>query len=486
MSSINFMGSYSGIDKSTIDQLMQAEKMPLVQFSHKKTSLTEKQSAWKDINIRLNSLFEKIKTLQNSDTFLSKTSTSTNDKIVTIAPSKNAVTGTYKLQVGQLASNTSIISGEVSLNDGDISKELELTGNFTIRNADGIETNIEIENSDSLKDIVVKINNRTKDKVDSDTKEVTKGTGISATIINNRLVLSDVKTGNREITLVDDENNTLSNLGLHLDESENNTGRTENLGTNAIFTINGVKVERSSNTVSDVVENVTINLAKEHDIGEYDTVNVNPDTGKLNKSIQEFVDQYNSTIRFIEDKLSAGDPNIPGSKGTLAGDSSLMRLHSSLRSLVTSSLSNENTNIKDISQLGVTTIDRFGQLQFNSSKLNDAFTENMDNIISFFYSKNSEDKDIGFGPRLKDYIDSFVSTNNGIIKTKTESYDKTLKDLNRQIESFNTRMEKKESYYIKMFSALDVALMKAESQMSWLQGQIDSMNASGFSKRGGR
>lgn len=476
MAGINFIGSYSGIDKNTIDQLMQAEKLPLVQLSNKKTNLTAKQNAWKDINTRLNSLFEKIKSLQNNETFMAKASTSTNDKIVTMSASKDAVPGTYKINVEQLASNTRFVSGKVLAAydiDGkvDINKSLGLEDNFnfTIVNSDGVGAEIAVDSSDSLKSIVNKINDKTKDI----TKDgvTTKGTGINATIIDGKIVLSDEKTGNRNITLNGSGNGTLTKLGLNV------AARQEEQGNNAIFTINGVKVTRSTNTVSDAVEYVTINLNKEHtSADEYDTVNVSLDTSKLTKAVQDFVDQYNSTMTFIEDKLAAGDPKVPGSKGTLSGDSSLMRLHSSLRNFVTSSLSNGNTDIKDISQLGVTTIDRFGQLKFDSTKLTEALKKDTQKVMNFFISKDNENKEIGFAPRLKTYIDSFISSNDGIIKGKTESFDKTLKDLNKQIDNFNLRMEKKEAYYIKMFTALDVALMKAESQTSWLQGQIDSMN----------
>jgi flagellar hook-associated protein 2 len=37
-------------------------------------------------------------------------------------------------------------------------------------------------------------------------------------------------------------------------------------------------------------------------------------------------------------------------------------------------------------------------------------------------------------------------------------------------------MIRKEEYYTKKFAALDTAMMKAESQLDWLQGQIDAMN----------
>lgn len=482
MAGVNFIGSYSGIDRSMIDKLMEAEKLPLVQLSNKKSTLTQKQNAWRDINTRLNSLFEKIKALQNQDTFMSKTAKSTNDQIVTISPSKNAIEGAYKINVKQLATYTSFISGKVSAaydKDGnlDINQSLGLEDgfNFTITNSDGIKAEIEVDSNDSLKSIVNKVNEKSKDvTIDGKT---TKGTGISATIIDGKIVLSDAKTGSRNIILEGSGNGTLTKLGL------NATSRHETKGQDAEFTVNGVKITRSSNSISDAIEGVRINLHKEHKDGEYDNVTVSLDTEKATKAIQDFVDQYNSTMKFIEEKLAAGDPEVPGSAGTLSGDGTLMRLHSSLRNMVTSSLGNKNTNIKDISQLGVTTIDKFGQLKFDSSKLKEALSDDIQNVINFFYSKNEKEEDIGFVSRINTYIDSFISKSEGIIKTKTEGYDKTLKDINKQIETFNARMERKEKYYIKMFTALDVAMMQAEGQMNWLQGQIDAMNSTSFKKK---
>lgn len=469
MAGISFIGSYSGIDRSMIDQLMEAEKMPLVQLSNKKTTITEKQNAWKDINTRLNSLFEKIKVLQNPDTFTSKAAISTNEDIITMSPSKNAAAGIYKVSVKQLATNTTIIGEKVLADDKSIDDELGKSGTLTITNHQGEKITIKVNFTDSLKDIVKNINEAT---TEPDGDNAGKKIGITATIIDGRIVLNDEKTGARNITL---EGDILGDLRLN---TEQKTGQ------QAKFTINGVEVTRDSNRVSDVIEGVTINLNKEHGTGEYDTVTVKLDTEKVTKAVQDFVDQYNSTMKFIEEKMAAGDPEIPGSKGTLSGDGSLMRLHSSLRRLVTSKQGNANTGIKDISQLGVSTIDKFGQLKFDSNKLTEALSENPENVINFFHSKTEDGKEVGFVANVNEYIDSFISKKNGIIKSKTESYDKTLKDLNRQIEIFNDRMERKEKHYIKMFTALDVAMMQAEGQMSWLQSQIDSMNSmSGMKKK---
>lgn len=159
-----------------------------------------------------------------------------------------------------------------------------------------------------------------------------------------------------------------------------------------------------------------------------------------------------------------------------------MRLQSSLRTMVTSSLSNENTAIKDLSQLGVSTVDRFGQLTFDASKLKEKLEENPVQVQNFFLSKNSEGKDIGFVPKINSYIDSF-SSSTGIIKGKTDSFERSIKEVNKQVDAFTLRMERKEQYYISMFSKLDTAMMEAESQMGWLTSQISALSASSGSKK---
>jgi flagellar hook-associated protein 2 len=468
MAGLNIIGSYSGIDQSSIDKLMEAEKLPLVQLANKKTSITEKQNAWKDINTRLNSLFEKLKTLQSSETYTAKTTKSTNEDIVSMSASKNAAEGTYKINVQQLATSTSVISKE---------KVTSIVGgSFTIVNHEGNENEratIVVGENDTLQDVAFKINEASKD-IKGEDGNVIKGTGIKASIIDNRLVLTDEKTGKRDITFTGDSDVLNS---LHL---QNASG--DDIGKDAKFTINGVGVERSTNSVSDAVEGVTINLKKEHEAGKYDTITVSLDTSKLTKAIQDFVDQYNSTMTFIEDKLAPGTVTDSGTtgRGILAGDSGLQRLQSSLRNLVTSVVSKDKNEIQDISQLGVTTIDRYGQLQFDSSKLTKALSEDPKKVQDFFKgveAKDGKESVKGYANKLSEFVNSYITSDKGIIKGKTEGFDKTLKDLNKQIDRFNARMVKKEAYYTKMFSALDVAMMQAESQMSWLEGQISAMNA---------
>ncbi|WP_312713119.1 flagellar filament capping protein FliD, partial [Proteiniclasticum ruminis] len=281
--SINFMGSYSGIDQTMIDQLMAIEKRPLVQMSERKTTMESQKNAWNDVRTRLNNLFEKIKVLQNSDTFSSMKATGSES--ATMTTSKNSPEGVYEISVQQLATKTSVIGGKIVEASSDSTKALGLTGTFKLNTEGKDAKEIEIVETDTVRTIAEKIN------------AVSKESGVRASIIDNRLVLNNLETGVKEIQLIEQpESAILNQLGLK-DTSEVIEGK------NAMFKVNGVSVEKESNSVKDVVEYTTINLTKAHAAGSSDTITISKDTSKVEEAVKGFVDQYNSTMTFISDQL---------------------------------------------------------------------------------------------------------------------------------------------------------------------------------------
>lgn len=486
MAGMSFIGSYSGIDQNTIDQLMQAERMPLKQLENKKFSITEKKDAWKDVNTRLNSLFEKMKALKTSSSFNTKNATSSDDKYVTMSAGNSAAEGKYNIKVKQLATNSNVIGRQIlspEKIDGkeNAKKSLDIEGDFKIENAEGRVVEIKVEKTDSLQSIATKINESLTTAVGEkgqDGYRSPEKSGIKASVVDNRLVFNDEKSGSRDIKLIGDGKGTLINLGLNVSKTINEDGSGIKPGQNAEFNLNGITITRSSNTINDAIDGIVINLNKAHIGEESDSVNISSDTEKAANAVQDFVDQYNSTMKFIEEKTAGGDPKVPGSKGSLAGESSLIRLQTTLRTMVTDQLGVEGSGIKDASQIGISTVDKFGALSFDKTKFLEELSKDKDSVINFLNpGKDTEEKEqIGLVGRVNNYIDGFISKSEGIIKDKNESYDKSLKDLASRIESFEARMVKKEAYYVKTFTALDIAMMKAEDQMGWLQGQVDSMN----------
>lgn len=480
MSRINFLGSYSGIDGSQIDKLMEVEKLPLVQMSQKKVDIDTKKGAWKDVNTRLKSLFDRLNDLKKQDLYSTKRADVKGDGLLTVKASNTAVEGQYRIKIDKLATNSKIQGDRIkdtNSEDGYLkaTDKIGKSGTIYISNdnkkigEDGEvidnKISIEINEDDSLVSIAEKINSKSVAHRDENDKLIS-GTGIKAVIIGDRLVLEDEKSGERYINLSTDEGSTiLKDIGLSQDKLEK--------GKNAKLLVNGIEIESNSNEVKDAVHGLTINLQKVTDKEE--VITVSQDYEKIEDAISKFVDQYNSTLAFIEEKIETGDPEIPGSGGDLRGDASLQRLQKELRKLVTDVIKVPGSNIRDISELGVTTVDKKGDLKFDKDLFREYMKKDPESVKNFFNNK-SDGKDIGYVERLNIEIDGFISTKNGIIKSKNESFDRVLKDLNTRIDKFNERMEKKEEYYIKMFSQLDIVMMKAESQMSWLQNQVNAMN----------
>jgi len=285
-------------------------------------------------------------------------------------------------------------------------------------------------------------------------------------------VLSDDDTGVRTLSLVDSDGSTLSALGLDVSDP----GVLFETGQSALFSINGIDIERSSNTISDAVEGLTLTLGAETAEGESEKLTVSNDTGATIAKVEAFIEQYNSTLAFMQEKSDAGDPETEGSGGTLAGDSTLQRMISTLRTTVSSAISGLDSTYSDASQIGITTVDKYGALQLDSSKLTAALEDDAEAVRNFFHDTDSESQEIGLSAKLESYINSLIASGTGIVEVREDGLERSLETLSDRIDAFNDRMEMREAYYIRTFAKLDVALQQAESQMSWLTSQLGSLS----------
>lgn len=469
MAGINTLGSFSGIDQSTIDKLMQIEKLPLQRIQVQQKAVGAQKDAWKDVNTRLKSLFDRIKDLKNPAVFNSMGAKLLGDKkIISASAGSDAVAGVYHVDVKNLASYARVQGTKVQVEgmDAGADKALGVSGklvlNYNGKEEDAEKFTIDIKDTDNFREITKNINAKTKD------------TGVSATVIDSRLVLTDSKTG-REIDLVGTDENVRDGLGLKAGVvfTDGKDEFISTAGDKARFTINGVAMESETNTIKDAVLGLNITLNK---TGE-ETITVEPDRERLTKAVKDFVDQYNSTLSFLQEQSAPGvvskERNADGAyvttgRGTLAGESTLKTLQNELQRMVGGFAGGGS-----LSQLGITTSnDRSGKLEFDSEKFMKEFDKDSEKITNFFITENT-----GFVDRVNNKIENYISDkDNGIIKNKNKSLDQSLKDISDRIEIFNQRITKKEEMYIKKFAALDQAMMKSEEQMSWLMGQISAMN----------
>lgn len=471
-SGLSFMGSYSGITMDTIDQLIQAESGKLVQYSNQQKGLTNEKNAWKDINTRLDSLYKNFEALKESKTFDSKTVSNSNEKNLTVTAGTNALEGSYSVEVKKLATSSQVTSDTIEMAGKKVSSsdKLTLEGNITLTDTDNLAISIEVKNGDSLKEIVTKINDFAKEKE----------SGLRASIVDSRIVLTD-SVGEQQIG-ISGTDKLISDLGM------DTSSRTEIVGEKSEISVNGITITGNTNTIENAVEGLTFNLLALSEGNQASTVKVVEDHEKTTKAVQDFVDQYNSTMTFIDEQLSVGDPSAEGNTtGTLVGDSSLMRIQSQLRSLMTTSSKETTQTIKGLSDLGVK-VDRYGKASLDTAKLKEQLAKNSNSVQNFFSREESvvvkdaegnesaESKQVGFAQQMTSFINEYIADKTGIITTKSKTIDDMIKSLDTQITKFNERLDSKRERYIKQFTALDTAMMQAESQLSYLMSQIGTTN----------
>jgi flagellar hook-associated protein 2 len=132
--------------------------------------------------------------------------------------------------------------------------------------------------------------------------------------------------------------------------------------------------------------------------------------------------------------------------------------------------------------LGISITDRQGTLALDEKKFDELLAKDPDAVKDFFFKseKTGETtKTSGYSVALKEIADKYLSEksdNKGVLATKFESYEASIKDLNKQITRLDTILEQKKARYVDMFTRLDQAMMQAEEQMSWLVSQVESFN----------
>lgn len=476
VSSSSYMGQYTGITSDTIDQLLQSDELRKTVIQNKIDKINTKSQAWTDISTRLGNLTSKLEVLQDAATYQTKKTTSSDDTIATISGTSDSLEGSYDLVVKQLATSSKITGGVVSKADGttkiSTKDALGYSGKLTITNGatDGSDTalsvEIDVKATDSLKDIANAINNA-KDPSDS---TGTKGAGLKATIVNNQLVVTSEEMGDRTLT-----------IGGDLKDSLGFANSQTKRGQNAKFTLDGIEMERNSNSPTDVIDGVTLNF-KKADASKTITLGLTNDTDKELSAVKDFVSQYNSVMSFLSEKMDVGDPSkSDNTTGALAGDSTLISLQSKLQSTV---LGGKSVNGVSASTLGLS-VDRNGTLSLDETKFKAQLAKNPNAVKDFFFVDTStkyaaEKTGTGYTADFKAVIDRYTSTKSGsegVISLRKSSYQSEIKDYNKQIERITEQIATKRARYVTMFTNLDTAIGNLQSQFSYFQSQNSSRNS---------
>jgi flagellar hook-associated protein 2 len=449
-------GIVSGLDTHTlIKQLMEIERQPLKLVETRQRSYRLRKDLWNEVNTSLLSLKTKAKELTNSSIYTVKSAASSDETVLTAVAQSTASSGTYEIEVIKLAKSHKVASDRQS----DSSSALGLIGEFTIKNGTS-EAVINVEETHSLSDIRDLINNAAD-------------LGITASIVDNTLILKRNETGATELTF-EDTDGILENLGI-LDNAGNIKNELQQ-AQDAQFKVDSLTIYRSTNEISDVIEGVTLNLKT---IG-HSFLEVKTDVETIYKKIEDFVKQYNSTIELINTRLSEEAVKEPKSeleerRGLLRGDINLITIKSSLRNIIYDVVSGLDV-YTHISHIGVkTTSENFGKsgkLVIDEAKLKEAIENDPEAVAKLF-----SEKEAGIAVKIEKQLNFLTRYGDGIITNKIKSFDTIIADYDKQIENFEYRLEQIEKNLWSKFTAMEKALNTLYNQSSWLAVQLTQFSS---------
>lgn len=145
----------------------------------------------------------------------------------------------------------------------------------------------------------------------------------------------------------------------------------------AVLRINGINVTKSTNTITDLYDGVTLNL-KSADVSKTVNVSISRSPGDVSSKLTSFIGAYNSTVAFLNTQFAynPADDKTGNGPPPLNGDSAARQVQQRLKNFVTGRIQGLNgSEISAISELGVESDQKTGLLSLDTGKLEEALSE---------------------------------------------------------------------------------------------------------------
>jgi flagellar capping protein FliD len=159
--------------------------------------------------------------------------------------------------------------------------------------------------------------------------------------------------------------------------------------------MDGIFMSKASNTVTDVLDGVTINLLSA-DANKTVNLSISNDKQAVKDKIQSFVTSYNSLMTDMSTFSAYDDKNKVSAP--LTGDSFLSSIRSRLLSTVAEAVKGlpDSVRYNNLSSVGITS-GTGGQLSVDSEALDTALDEHFEDVVNFFTKDfTSEDSKVFF------------------------------------------------------------------------------------------
>lgn len=268
----------------------------------------------------------------------------------------------------------------------------------------------------------------------------------------------------------------------------------------AIIKYEGITIRRPTNTIDDVVPEVTLNVFDKTE--KTATIAVKPDVESAKEALITFVGKYNQSLAEINilsqnkpeiveelDYLSSDEKKEKQEKlGMFSTDSSLTSLKSAMQTAASANYKfDEDAKITMLSQIGIATnatnysgytpSKLRGYLEIDEKKLDSELEKHLDDVRNMFGYDSDGDLiiDSGIGYKLDKQLTAYVQSG-GVFAMKTSSLDARIKSSEQKIARLETQMDDKEAELRTKYGQMEGALNSLESQQNTIKNFSNSGN----------
>ena len=484
MAGIKGIGSGMDID-AMVKAISSAERAPKeVQLKRLEAKTTTQLTSLGQLKSAISNFQTALSALNSPSSFLARKSSSSDSNVVAVTASQSAVAGNYKVEVEKLAASSKVALAAISK-----APDTKLNaGSLTIK----------VGSTDAVK-IEVDSTNNTLAGVRDAINKSSATSGVSATIVTDdqgqRLVLSSTKLGEGNDIAVSGtdadpavgdtslaklsyssadapplepampdpaDEVAMAGYAIALDEYKS-SARTLGTASSAVLTIDGLKVTRPSNSISDAVSGLSFELKKEGS----SNISVSRDEAGVQSNVKKFVDAYNTLINFIntETKVTPVNNTAAPVTGALVGDGSVRSLVNTIRSELVARQG--GGSIKALADMGIAT-KKDGTLEMDATKAGKVITADFESVASYFTGDTGLASRLG--ARLKPYTDG-----GGILSSRTDALQKTIEKVDQQKVVLTRRITALEDRLYKQFNAMDSLVAQLTKTSNSLTQLFDSM-----------
>ncbi|BEN30983.1 TPA: flagellar filament capping protein FliD [Serratia marcescens] len=465
MATISSLGLGSGLDlNGLLDKLTKAEQQRLTPYTTKQSSYNAQLTGYGTLKGALEKFDNLSKEMAKEDFF--KATTATEHDAFKITTNAKAVPGNYVVEVKNLAqAQTLTTQAKVSDQGAKLGTEGATDRSLTIT-AGNPPKETKIPLSDDQTSLV-----ELRDAING------AKAGVTASIMrvgdnDYQLAISSSTTGeNNKISLQVDNDDKLGDILNYNATRGTSTAMKQTVAPqDAELMVNGTAIKRSTNSISDALQGVTIDLKTKTKTDEPQHLVISTNTAGTTDKIKEWVDSYNSLLDTFN-ALSKFTPVKTGeapnpSNGPLLGDNTLRGVQSSIKSAL--SAAQDNPELKGLGNLGISTNTKTGKLEIDSAKLKKAMDEKPDQVSNFFVGNG---KDTGMATEIHNQIQSYIKSG-GIIENSTKSINTNLDRLNSQITTVTASIQNTIDRYKQQFVQLDTMMSKMNGTSNYLTQQF--------------